>query len=346
MYNVVIIDINDKISKKIRQMNVWKTRKDFNIVAIVNDEDCAMDIINSNNIDIIFLAVNNRRLKEIKFLHEIKDYLSDKFLILISENSDYVSVREGFLYGAFDYILSPIKEESLVNSLNLVYENFAVKFLEEKISDKINEIVEAIIAADKESVNNLINDIIEKIYEGLNYSNINGAVATVKAKQRIYEKLIEKKSWLVKFVSINYKINLNYEHIRKDDLLLEWHKDFEEIINIIDKYKILNKKLIVQIGNYVVDHIDDKLSLDSVAKAVYLNKSYVSHIFKRETGISFVEFLTNVKVDRARILLLENDKKVHEIANQVGFTDTEYFSKIFKNKTGLTPTQYRKEACL
>ena len=346
MYNVVIIDINDKISKKIRQMNVWKTRKDFNIVAIVNDEDCAMDIINSNNIDIIFLAVNNRRLKEIKFLHEIKDYLSDKFLILISENSDYVSVREGFLYGAFDYILSPIKEESLVDSLNLVYENFAIKFLEEKISDKINDIVEDIIAADKESVNNLINEIIEKIYEGLNYSNINGAVATVKAKQRIYEKLIEKKSWLVKFVSINYKINLNYEHIRKDDLLFEWHKDFEEIINIIDKYKILNKKLIVQIGNYVVDHIDDKLSLDSVAKAVYLNKSYVSHIFKRETGISFVEFLTNVKVDRARILLLENDKKVHEVANQVGFTDTEYFSKIFKNKTGLTPTQYRKEACL
>ena len=106
---------------------------------------------------------------------------------------------------------------------------------------------------------------------------------------------------------------------------------------------MIDHKLVYPIGKYIVVHVDEKLSLDRISGDVSLSKNYISNIFKKYVGMSVVNFIKEVKVDRAKILLLDKNRKVKEISECLQFSDAEYFTKIFKEKTGITPTEYRSK---
>ncbi len=82
-------------------------------------------------------------------------------------------------------------------------------------------------------------------------------------------------------------------------------------------------------------------SLRDICNKLYLSSSQFSVIFKEGTGQTFIEFLTNYRIDRAKQLLKTSDLKSYQIAEQVGFSDARYFSLTFKKLTGLTPKEYR-----
>lgn len=96
---------------------------------------------------------------------------------------------------------------------------------------------------------------------------------------------------------------------------------------------------------YVTAHYaEDTLSLQSTASALFVNPSYLSHAFKKETGESFVEYVTNVRLGEAMKLLSQGASeeeatapKIATIARQVGYKDPFYFSKCFKKRYGMTP---------
>lgn len=85
-----------------------------------------------------------------------------------------------------------------------------------------------------------------------------------------------------------------------------------------------------------------ELSLSSVAKAFFLNPSYLSRTFKKEAGVSFSEYLTTVRMEKAIRLLMEKDMKSFEIADAVGISDPNYFGTCFKKYTGVSVSDYRK----
>ena len=84
------------------------------------------------------------------------------------------------------------------------------------------------------------------------------------------------------------------------------------------------------------------LSLDSVSSLLHLNASYLSSIFKRYTGINFIDYITNLRISAAKELLVDPFKSVSEIASMVGYDSSSYFCRAFKKNTGFTPTEYRK----
>ncbi|MCY1251201.1 HTH-type transcriptional activator Btr [compost metagenome] len=72
-----------------------------------------------------------------------------------------------------------------------------------------------------------------------------------------------------------------------------------------------------------------------------MSESNFSRLFKKQTGVSFVEYLTQLRMEKAKELLLRPDEKVYEIALAVGYQDSRYFSQIFRKYTGDTPSEYR-----
>jgi two-component system response regulator YesN len=108
-----------------------------------------------------------------------------------------------------------------------------------------------------------------------------------------------------------------------------------------------------QTGNqYIVmldqakDYIDNNyanpdLSLNEVSACVNLSPSHFSTIFSRETGETFKEYLTGVRIDKAKELLRTTSLKSFEITYKIGYSDPHYFSVVFKKHTGLSPKQFR-----
>jgi len=91
----------------------------------------------------------------------------------------------------------------------------------------------------------------------------------------------------------------------------------------------------------IMSQYANDISLHSVARQIGVNPSYLSRVFKQETGENFTHFLTRVRMEKAKHYLKEKRLKVYEVANQVGYQNTTYFSKIFKKVTGITPEEFR-----
>jgi len=76
---------------------------------------------------------------------------------------------------------------------------------------------------------------------------------------------------------------------------------------------------------------------------VYLTPSYLSRLFKQETGVTITDYLINVRIEQAKNLLRSRpDLKTYEVGEQVGYPDSAYFTKLFKRIVGMTPNEYRQ----
>ncbi len=99
----------------------------------------------------------------------------------------------------------------------------------------------------------------------------------------------------------------------------------------------------VEAEEYIRDHyMEPDLSLQKVCSALAVSKSYLSSIFKAHCGMTLVEYLTTVRMERAKMLLSSEDRKIYEVAEAVGFRDAHYFSLTFKKQTGQSPTEFRE----
>jgi AraC-like DNA-binding protein len=99
--------------------------------------------------------------------------------------------------------------------------------------------------------------------------------------------------------------------------------------------------VIARAKQFILDHQADDLSLGQVAKAVNTSTFYFCKIFKKVTGINFTDYLSRVRIEKAKNLLLNPNLRVSEIAYEVGFQSLTHFNRVFKKIIGQSPTEYR-----
>jgi two-component system response regulator YesN len=87
--------------------------------------------------------------------------------------------------------------------------------------------------------------------------------------------------------------------------------------------------------------MDKRITLDEVAAYLHLNASYFSRLFHKENGITFIEYVTRMKMNRAKELLDQTSHSIGKICEMLGYDNQSYFIKTFKNIVGVTPSEYR-----
>lgn len=97
---------------------------------------------------------------------------------------------------------------------------------------------------------------------------------------------------------------------------------------------------------YIDLHLTEDCSLQQLAREMNMTANYLGQVFKRETGKPYTQYITELRIDRAKSLLLSGDMSISDISNALGFNDYFYFLKTFKRVTGVTPKQYRQEQSL
>ena len=102
--------------------------------------------------------------------------------------------------------------------------------------------------------------------------------------------------------------------------------------------------LIVRMAKEFMDkNLLEDITLAKVAAAIHVSPGYLSRVFLKEIGENFIEYITRNKLEYAQKLLRETNRKVYEIAADIGYTNPHYFSKLFKERVGVTPLEYRNQ---
>ena len=113
---------------------------------------------------------------------------------------------------------------------------------------------------------------------------------------------------------------------------------------ISSKYTLKEYSPAVQkVMNYVNLNVAEPLTLKSLAAMCFISPSYLSALFKQETGSTLIDYINTQRVNRAAQLLVQNNHTIAAVAEEVGILDVNYFTKIFKKTLGVTPTRYRRE---
>lgn len=124
--------------------------------------------------------------------------------------------------------------------------------------------------------------------------------------------------------------------------LEEYLCDFVELLYRQRDYRLESPDdLIKAIRHFIQQHYREELTLESLADKVHLSPSYLSKLFKRETGENLSVYIQNVRIQQAKLLLRTTDLKTYEVAERVGISDPVYFSRTFKKITGMKPKDFR-----
>lgn len=138
----------------------------------------------------------------------------------------------------------------------------------------------------------------------------------------------------------NFKSTDVYIQLKCKSLLLSF------IVELIHTLKIDSQKQpaidLEMIKSYIHQHYAESISISDIANYFGIKRRYLTSVFQRYIGTSPIEYLTAYRIRKAQELLCLTEKQILEISNSVGYIDNLYFSRVFKKKTGMSPTEYRK----
>lgn len=133
-------------------------------------------------------------------------------------------------------------------------------------------------------------------------------------------------------------MNENDFNMLKDYL----QKMLMEFVTAVQSVKVqVENPIITKVCEYIEKNMEKDISLEQVAEFAGVSSFYLSKLFKEEKGVTFINFLTDTRLDKAQQLLKDNSISIKEITAAIGYNDQNYFSRLFKNKFGISPTEYR-----
>ncbi len=206
------------------------------------------------------------------------------------------------------------------------------------------ELIASVQMGDKSQAKQIINRFLNEIF-----SYASGDLEIVKAKLYEFTAFLSRSA-----VEAGAPLSTLTGVIKKSSRLLLENADFSDIcretVEILDGfldavYESRGKKNtsehLYKAIQYINAHYFEDLNLDILAQNVFVSGYYLSHLFRREMGVTFSDYLTKVRVSRAKELLMEG-RSVEDVSDCVGYRDGNYFIKIFKKIVGVTPSKYRK----
>lgn len=167
--------------------------------------------------------------------------------------------------------------------------------------------------------------------------------------RQLYKRL--NRCFMKRMVDIEYIVNKDGINLEEAVNFYDFYEDIEQtFLDLMEQYERAGsaagqkpcRREIVEVKNYVNLNMREELSIPVMAALANMSESRFSHVFKEETGISFVEYVNQVRMDKAETLLKTTDLKINEIGEQIGINNANYFSAQFKRREGMSPGEFRK----
>ncbi|WP_273319982.1 response regulator [Vallitalea guaymasensis] len=312
-----------------------------NICILGNDDQLIIFFVNDNQDEIEFRDTIDEIMN--KIIVCVEKFYSIGMYIGVGDN--YAELQD--LHFSYKDALNALEYRVLNGSNKIIYKMDVEKtssFSYHKIDEYLRELEYAIKIG-----GNKTDKIIDYIFSIIIFSNVHiSQFRTILLKitttiLKAYEDIC---SGSPNDVIIDFnQFNEVFGKERIDEVKTYYKKLCKNLSNEINKERIDIKASQMQKAyQFIYNNYQNKsLDINMICNHLNISSSYFSRIFKTETNQTFMQYLTKVRMEKAKDLLINSDYKVYEISEKVGYEDPHYFSYNFKKKTGVKPTQYRKK---
>ena len=356
MYRVMIVDDMEILRRDVKRLKLWGESSGFVIAEEARDGLDALKKLEAGPVDLVITDIRMPNMDGIELLRHISGKKLCPFTVLLSDYTEYGYAKQAFLYGAFDYIGKPVDETELAGLLERIRQHLDERREEEQQLTELREIVDeafftaadveqiiaAVCRADTKAVA-MTADMVDTVGASFDCDAAKAAWILKNAVGEMAKGTLKNHPWLTQYIDADSLRNIDFTNCK------DWKEvktavvgAAEELIFAVSKFIGRHDNgMVKQTCEYVLGHIDNELSVKMLAEKLYISKSYLSDIFRQKFGVSLLEYITMVKIERAKRLLAAEDLKNYEIAYKLGFQDNEYFNKVFKKHTGMSLTEFR-----
>lgn len=359
MFTVQLVDDEPIVRKGLNKLIGWE-ELGFEVVCEAENGEEALVQQATQKIDVMITDIGMPIMNGIELMKEARKsgYLGE--IVILTAYGEFEYAKSAIQYGVTDYILKPIEEEQIIETLNKIKEKLLKKLESEnryKSHDiKIENSKERVFSRENDKllikyimgINSKALEVLEKIVEEERELGEGHISSMCMRFSYILEELVsrvkEKYIYLTKLKNIEQYLHYGEQEANiKEELIEGFEKNVKGIFKILEESRVIYKdNVVMQACQYVVEHIDEEITLTTISETLSISKNYFCSLFKNETGENFLSFVTRIKMKRAQFLLREENLRVYEVCDLLGYTDTTYFTRLFKKYIHMTPNEYKK----
>jgi len=322
MNRVLIIDDELWVSEVIKNIICW-TDYGFCVEDVCHDSLSAMELIREKRPQLVLTDIRMPEKTGLEIIKEISAELPDTMFVVVSGYNDFEYARTALRYEVRDYLLKPSSKAEIRDVLLRVMEEIQKaetesSALKERLDDydlRLNQFHQL-----------RFGDILLGKYADADIAPLLSHHAISLPEQGEGFMICRDLEALYGFLLSSLMQYRNAVTGKRNTAAIESvHSPIDRAIASIDQ-------------NYYKE-----LDLALLSQLVSMNSSYFSSQFKKKTGLSFSTYLQNVRLEKAKNMLLHSDQKLHEISAAIGIGNVKYFCRLFKNYTGVTPTEYKRQ---
>lgn len=309
----------------------------------------------------------------LQLLELIKSHGIPSKVIMLSGYDDYAYVRKSMKTGAYDYLLKPVNINIMTELLKNVHSQLVnstatlpvscisalpdmpskisyfdipcdVPFSIESIQEHLEQIKVLLFRYETAEMERQI----RKLFSGLSIEILSVSQWKSLLSNFLYD-MMQKNEIMIRIVA-SYKLSdkdlsaqiknqptSSQLMIRMIEILKLYTSDLKRYQKAREDY------LVKQAQKYISEHYADELALANIAEQSHFHPNYFSSLFKKKTGITIRDYILKTRIEKAKELMEDPEMKLIDIALAVGYQDQAHFNRAFKNFTGISPSQYRKQ---
>lgn len=318
---------------------VWDTLSDYADVTTVQDGEQAYRLLQRQKFELVLVNLVLPGLDGSELLRRIRREKLCPLVVLTSEAPNFAYARQGIVSGAFDYLLRPLANKELTDLIFRAEE--ALFRLDDATHRQCGVIVRGMRRPEAEK--QFLSAVQQLRQEQPD------AAALELAAERLYRAVLRQTfsemPWLAQFQCAE-------DYLTDDGLpcpkieLVTWCSGRLADLNrvVCSLYPETGDRKMDAVLRYLLEQIDEKCLQAEVAAEHYISSTTLSELFQRRLGMPYRTYLTDARMLRAQHLLRHSDKKIYEISTLLGYKDVNYFSRVFKQRYGVSLSAFRSRS--
>lgn len=338
MYRIVVIDDEYIVVEGIKAI-IKKRGMDCEVVGSATDGIDGLDVVREMKPDIVITDIRMPGMDGLSLIEIAKEELPKTRFIVISGFTEFEYAKRAITLGVKGYIDKPITIEKLEEVIHKLIEEDENKGRDNSLLDHyLGKMMDAVILQKPEELLKECDSYLGQLKKDSSFLDLYKR-ESFRLLCVLLEVFAEQKKSREEWMHISYT---KFEEIESIDEMKEYVRQrVKKVSNTIETERIgANHYIINKLLQYIAENYNRDIGLTELADEVNMNPSYLCLLFKEEVGMSYVKYLTNLRINKAKELLKEG-YKVSDVSEKVGYNNYRYFCDIFKKHQGKTPNEYK-----